>query len=272
MAYSYLSKSRLLLAKIALELLKALPPKDFLPQGSFLILNPASIEKLRDEKEEESRSRDYENAAVDECLKKQTEEWDDTVAKLKMRIEDFVDPKGSKWLLDKDILKESLKNSNICILENRKEMMLNDRHSTRVSVLDFITNAIRRAGPSERETRANSTEYRLYRTYMQSLLKNLCPKSIYKNNLLLTGRTLSPGPNRKSKKYKKSRKERYRKSKKKEKRKTRPKHYATSDYDYGDEDMDEEHSRRCRRRQLAMAGGSEEVSHRSFHPFLFPSN
>ncbi len=285
MAYSYPSKSGLYeqlarqkrIAKVAPELLKALPPKDFLPQGSFLILNPASVEKLREEEEEEETrsSRDYEDAAVDECLEKQTAEWDDTVAELETRIEDFVDPKGGKWLLAKNLLKEILRNSNICILENRKEMMLNDRQSTRVSVLDFVTNAIRRAGPSERETRANSAEYRLYRTYVQSLLKNLCPKSIFKNNLLLSGRTLSPeGSNRKSKKYKKSQKERHRKkSKKKEKRKTRPKYYATSDlYGLGDGDAEEEHSRRRHRRRLAMGGGSEEVSQRSFNPFLFPSN
>jgi len=283
MAYSYPSKSGLYeqlarqkrIAKVAPELLKALPQKDFLPQGSFLILDPASVEKLREEEEEkeESRNRDYEDATVEDCVEKQTAEWDETVAELETRIEDFIDPKGGKWLLAKNLLKEILRNSNICILENRKEMMLNDIYSTRVSILDFITNAIRRAGPSERETRANSAEYRLYRTYVQALLKNLCPKSIFKNNLLLMGRTLSPGSDRKSKKYKKSHKEKYRKRKKKEKRKTRPKYYATSDYDACDnEDMDEEHSRRCRRRKHATEAGPEEVPRKSFRPFLFPSN
>ncbi len=184
MAYSYPSKSGLYeqlarqkrIAKVAPELLKALPQKDFLPQGSFLILDPASVEKLREEEEEkeENRNRDYEDATVEDCVEKQTAEWDETVAELETRIEDFIDPKGGKWLLAKNLLKEILRNSNICILENRKEMMLNDIYSTRVSILDFITNAIRRAGPSERETRANSAEYRLYRTYVQALLKNLC--------------------------------------------------------------------------------------------------
>ena len=277
MAYSYPSRSALYdklarekrIARVTPTLLEALPPKEFMPRGSFLILNPSNVQELRDAGETacaavtEDTAREENGSDVDDCLEKQTAEWDEAVAELETRIEDFVDPKGGKWLSAKNLLKEILRNANICILENRKEMMLEYRDSTRVSVLDFITNAIRRAGPSEEETRGNSSEYRLYRLYVESLLRNLCPRSLFKNKMMLSGRASSPASlRRKSKKSKKSHRH-CRKSKSRKRRKSR---YSSSSSDYdGDDESDEEELRRSRRSSSRRDGASGVTG----NPYLY---
>jgi hypothetical protein len=263
MAYSYPSRSGLYeklarekrITRVSRTLLEALPSKEYLPQGSFLILNPSNVQELKDkearEKEEEEDGVPvHEGESEGDCLRKQSEEWDQAVSELESRIEDFVDPKGGKWLLAKNLLKEILRNSNICIMENRKEMMLLEKESTRVSVLDFITNAIRRAGPTEKETRGNSSEYRLYRLYVESLLNNLCPKILFKNKLFLSGRASSPSVRhwRKSKKSKKSKSHSRRRSGSR-KRRTRD---SSSDYD-GDNESSDEYEKRRRRSARSLA-------------------
>jgi hypothetical protein len=106
MAYSYPSRSGLYeklarekrIARLAPKLLEALPDKDHLPPGSFVILNPSNVQQLR---EEAAAFRDNggdnedggESEGSEDCLNKQTEEWNDAVAELEMRIEYFVDPK-----------------------------------------------------------------------------------------------------------------------------------------------------------------------------------
>jgi len=277
MAYSYPSRSGLYeklarekrIARVTSTLLEALPPKEYLPRGSFLILNPSNVQELRDAAAEETvagsvaeeMGRDG-DASDEDCLEKQTAEWEDAVAELETRIEDFVDPKGGKWLLAKNLLKEILRNSNICILENRKEMMLHNRESTRVSVLDFVTNAIRRSGPNERETRGNTAEFRLYRTYVESLLRNLCPRSLFKNKLLLLGgRTSSPISNWRRRKKKESKKSHRHGGKIKSRKRKRD----YEDYDGDNDESDDEGLRRSHRSSVRRDGASGA----SGNPFLY---
>ena len=277
MAYSYPSRSGLYeklarqkrIAKVTSALLEALPSKEYLPQGSFLILNPSNVQELRDyaaaeetviDAVPEEKGKGHDDGSDNDCLEKQTAEWEDTVAELETRIEDFVDPKGGKWLLAKNLLKEILRNSNICILENKKEMMLQSRDNTRVSVLDFVTNAIRRAGPSEQETRGNSTEYRLYRIYVEALLRNLCPRSLFKNKMLLSGRASSPiSRQRKNKKSKKNHRHG-------EKSKSRKRKRVYEDYDGDDDESDEEQLKRSRRSSARRNGADSSVNG---NPFLY---
>ena len=277
MAYSYPSRSGLYeklarekrIGRVSTTLLEALPPKEYLPRGSFLILNPLNVQELRDAAEEtdaapvtEETARDG-DASEEDCLQKQTAEWEDAVAELETRIEDFVDPKGGKWLLAKNLLKEILRNSNICILDNRKEMMIENRDSTRVSVLDFVTNAIRRCGPNEHETRGNSAEFRLYRIYVESLLRNLCPRSLFKNKMLLSGgRASSPLPPSRRRKNKESKK-RHRHGGKMKRSKKRKRDYE--DYDGDDDESDDEQLRRSRRSSVRRDGFSGV----SGNPFLY---
>ncbi len=270
MAYSYPSRSGLYeklarekrIARLAPKLLEALPAKDHLPPGSFVILNPSNVQQLRDEaaafRDNGGDNEDGgESEGSEDCLKKQTEEWNDAVAELEMRIEDFVDPKGGKWLLAKNLLKEILRNSNICILDNRKEMMLENNERTRVSILDFVTNCIRRAGPNEDESHGDSREYEIYRLYVRSLLRNLCPKSLFKNKILLE-------PPRKfsifGERTRRPKKHKHKKTRGSRKRKRRD---ASPDY-RGDDDSDD--GRRTTRRSK-RGGVSAEGN-----PYLYSAN
>ena len=274
MAYSYPSRSALYeklarerrITRVSPKLLEALPAKEYLPQGSFLILNPANVENLRNEEAAScsGASRDDQNnGEAEDCLKKQTEEWNDAVAELELRIEDFVDPKGGKWLLAKNLLKEILRNSEICIVDNRKEMMLDNDDRTRVSVLDFITNCIRRAGPREDETHGDSAEYDTYKLYVRSLVRNLCPKSLFKNKLLLSARASSS-------RRKKSKRSKERASRKRDgsgrNRKKRKRKRSLSAYrgDSSGSDYEEEGRRQSKR---SRATGDD-----TGNPFLFASD
>jgi len=197
---------------------------------------------------------------------------------LEMRIEDFVDPKGGKWMLGKNLLKEILRNSNICILENRKEMMLEAVESSRVSILDFITNVIRRAGPTEEETRSNSREFQLYRMYVDSLVRNLCPRILFKNKLLLTGG--GKGRQQQMKKSERNlvgrRHSRKRKkssgsgSSRRQKRRTGRSRDSSSDY-YGDDESDEGDGGNGRRKSKRNTSrGSANAA--TGNPYLYSSS
>ena len=264
MAYSYPSKAGLYeklakekrIARVTPRLLEALPPKEFLPQGSFVILTPSSVQELRHEDDRRRGDGDREGndeaEEEEDCLKKQTEEWNDAVQELEMRIEDFVDPKGGKWLLAKNLLKEILRNSGICILDNRKEMMLENSARTRTSILDFIVNCIRRAGPTESETRGTSKEYGIYRLYVDSLLQNLCPKTLFKNKILLESvGFFSPRKHKKRSGGSSKRESRSRKRKRRD---------SSSDY-YGDNESD------GRRRSVRRRVGPSEFPHPHYSQF-----
>ena len=116
----------------------------------------------------------------DKCMER--DQWDAVVLDLETQIEDFISHRY--WLNAKSLLKEILRNSNICIMEDGRRMrMLVKPHSV-VGITDFITAAVRKDGPGE-ILKSNTDEYCTYRLFARCMLDKHCPKSVFKNRLLL---------------------------------------------------------------------------------------
>ncbi len=281
MAYSYPSKSQLY-ARLARErhvvcvtprLLDALPKPEYLLEGSFVILlSSTDVKELRDaaavatdSQGDATKSANGSNGQHEECIEEKNE-WNEAVAELERRLEDYVVP--GKWHTAKNLLKEILQNTDICILQNKKEMMLESRESTRVSILDFVMNAIRREGPNELKLRGDSREYRLYRLYSSSLLSHLCPKSLFKNKMFLL-RTAEGSSPRRGEMKKKSRNKVGRRPQRSPLRSNfgaEKRHYAEDEYE-GDSSLDGGKRRSRRRGAYAVGNGDSGGS-----PFLFSSH
>jgi hypothetical protein len=104
------------------------------------------------------------------------------VLDLETQIEDFISHRY--WLAAKSLLKEILRNDQICILTDGRQMRIKNKPMAKVGITDFITVAIRKDGPSE-YLRVDTEEYRNYRLFARCMLDKHCPKSIFKNRLLI---------------------------------------------------------------------------------------
>ena len=158
-------------------------------EGSFVILNNASVAtwKKNDVKEEA--------AAAADCLPLRTEEavWNQTILDIEQRIENYLP--SVKWLLGKNLLREILTNPDVCILKDKKHMIIYDNYKLKVSILDFILEATKKNFPtaiaakplhySQKRHTHLSGEYQLYRIYVKSLISHSAPKMLFKNKLLL---------------------------------------------------------------------------------------
>ena len=184
---SRLTRQGLLAAK------KKMPKAADMVQGSFLVLNPECVEKIRS-MEMPSEEDNVEKDDIPACLDKEL--WNQTVLNLEADIENFVPSK--KWMRAKNLLSEILRNPDICILEDQRRMRLKSQGAV-VSVLDFILTASRREGPNERHS--NAPEYKVYRQFVNSLLERHAPRMLFANKLVLPHTTFKGGRPRKQQRF-----------------------------------------------------------------------
>ena len=175
----------------SIDSLTGSPSQDFpvnLIQGSFVILNTASVATWKKTDEDCLSAANNSSTAKEEIL------WNQTIADIETRIENYLP--SVKWLLGKNLLREILTNPDVCILKDKKHMIIYDNHKFKVSILDFILEATKKSFP----TAANATysfhkkrhhgggvghEYQLYRIYVKSLIAHSAPRILFKNKLLL---------------------------------------------------------------------------------------
>ena len=174
--YSNITNNTRVLSLTTTTNVSKLPSDEEIVEGSFVLLDKSNIGELRDRKGEE----ESEPANHDECLAR--DQWDAVVCDLETQIEDFIP--NRYWLTAKSLLKEILRNDCICILEDGRRMKIVSKPNVVVGITDFITVAIRRDGPGE-ILRSNTEEYRIYRMFVKCMLEKHCPKSVFKNKVLL---------------------------------------------------------------------------------------
>ena len=160
-------------------------PKNLI-EGSFLLLNAEGMSRLKaaGEKKKESSSLAAPDTASsgDTCLDLE-KEWNSTVAEMELKIENYIP--SNRWLTSKNLLREILSNPEICVLPDRKQIMLKNNVQVKVPLLDFIQEATRKEFPSEHfHQKRNSKEFQMYRMFVKLLLDSFAPKLLFKNKLL----------------------------------------------------------------------------------------
>lgn len=98
-------------------------------------------------------------------------------------IEETIDQyfKSNKLAKAKLLAKEILTHPDFCVSQCGKHLMLKKKPKTRVSLLDFLSTAIRHAGPAE----GLKPEYATYTLFTSMLLARGTPQSLFVNKLLL---------------------------------------------------------------------------------------
>ena len=111
------------------------------------------------------------------------QQWNATVAEMESKMENYIPT--NRWLISKNLLREILSNPEICVLSDRKQIMLKNNHKVKIPLLDFIQEATRREFPSEHfHQKTNSKEFQMYRVFVKLLLDSFAPKLLFKNKLL----------------------------------------------------------------------------------------
>ena len=155
-----------------------LPLPTNLIDGSFVLLNAEGLLKLKTDLKNKKEVSQSEATCLD--MEKQ---WNSTVAEMELKIENYIPT--NRWLTAKNLLREILSNSEICVLSDRKQIMLKSNHKIKISLLDFIQEATRREFPSEHfHQKSNSKEFQKYRIFVKLLLDSFAPKLLFKNKLL----------------------------------------------------------------------------------------
>jgi hypothetical protein len=156
-------------------------PKNLI-DGSFVLLNADGISALR---KSAAAAAAEDNPEADDnavCLDME-QKWNDTVAEMEQKIENYIPT--NRWLVAKNLLREILSNPEICVLSDRKQIMLKNNHKVKIALLDFIQEATRREFPSEHfHQKTNSKEFQKYRIFVKLLLDSFAPKLLFKNKLL----------------------------------------------------------------------------------------
>lgn len=153
---------------------------DNLSPESYLMINAKSFLNIK----ELQQNQVDEKTAKDKCAKNTSEEnWLFAVNELESDIEDSFP--AAKIFKAKALARELLKNSSLCLGVNGRTMHFINKPKWTFSILDFISIAIRMAGPTEMD-KLNSPNYKLYRAVTKSLLSKDCPTHFIKNKILLT--------------------------------------------------------------------------------------
>ena len=156
-------------------------------EGAFVVLSAKSVGGWRES--EASASVSTPLPIFETCLPlSEEDQWNKTTNAIESRIENYLPP--VKWLAAKNLLREILSNPDICILQDRKNMLIYNNHKLKVSILDFILEATKKNFPVSKDkhrgaVRNLSADFQVYRTYVKSLLSHSCPRMIFKNKLLL---------------------------------------------------------------------------------------
>ena len=157
--------------------LDRLPLPKNLIDGSFVLLNADGLLKLKSDSKIKTETPESET-----CLDME-QKWNSTVAEMELKIENYIPT--NRWLTAKNLLREILSNPEICVLSDRKQIMLKNNHKIKISLLDFIQEATRREFPSEHfHQKSNSKEFQMYRMFVKLLLDSFAPKLLFKNKLL----------------------------------------------------------------------------------------
>lgn len=145
-------------------------PIDDVPPGTFVAV-PAQVIV---QKKLEATSREA-------CSEETT--WNKTMRDIEDNIEGYF--KSHKHRQCKNLAKEILQHPKMCVTVDGRFFHLKDRPRTKVSMIDFIALATRRAAPMEV---ARKPFWANYSVLVDELLKNDAPLELFTNKLLLPKR------------------------------------------------------------------------------------
>jgi hypothetical protein len=109
--------------------------------------------------------------------------WNKTMREIEDNIEGYF--KSHKHRQCKNLAKEILQHPKMCVTTDGRFFHLKDRPRTKVSMIDFIALATRRAAPMEVSRKSFWSNYSLL---VDELLKNNAPLELFTNRLLLPKR------------------------------------------------------------------------------------
>jgi hypothetical protein len=183
-------------------------------RGSFLILRPELVASVKTKKTEDQivkrsasaskrkrkredgneggsnngdSSEDEDNDDDDACcIDKDEAVWNKTVLQMESDVENFLPAK--QWRSCKSLLYEILHNPAICLLNDGRRIKLHDRPVV-VILVDYLSAATRRDAPTERKSKANTPEFKGFRHVTAALLSYFAPKTLFKNRLVLPGKS-----------------------------------------------------------------------------------
>jgi len=170
--------------------------------GSFLILRPELVAAVkRKKKKGKTKSSKTtggggtyaadgsgDEAGDDEaCIDKDEQVWNRTVLQMESDVENFLPSK--QWRCCKSLLYEILHNPAICLVKGGRRVKLHDRPGVVASLIDYLSAATRRDAPTERKTKAQTPEFKAFRHITAALLAHHAPKTLFKNRLVLPGKS-----------------------------------------------------------------------------------
>jgi len=161
---------------------KLLPPAASMVPGSFLLLSSENVRSIQESADAEASAAaaDADDDANGECLAKSL--WNETTLGLETDLNALV---RTRQVKDANLLlKELLLNDDVCILEDGRRMRLHSRPHVVAPILDFVATCSRREGPTERDSKSGTEEYRVFSAFVASLLSKNCPKMLLKNQSL----------------------------------------------------------------------------------------
>lgn len=147
-------------------------PIDDVPPGTFVAV-PAQVIV---QKKAETKSTEV---CSDETM------WNKTMRDIEDNIEGYF--KSHKHRQCKNLAKEILQHPKMCVTIDGRFFHLKDRPRTKVSMIDFIALATRRAAPMEVTRKPFWSNYSVH---VDELLKNDAPLELFTNKLLLPKRFL----------------------------------------------------------------------------------
>ena len=115
-------------------------------------------------------------------------QWNEIVTRMEENIEHYL--KASKWFAAKNLLREILSRPEFCITQDGRYFHLKQSPRGKISLLDYLLLATRRAGPMEKVL---SPEWKSSAQMTKFLLDRGAPRSLFTNKLLLpeSGTSLS---------------------------------------------------------------------------------
>lgn len=158
---------------------------------SYLMINAKSVKNLTEQQQQQQHNQRHNSLDQAKCAENSGEEqWLLAVTELEADIEDSFP--AAKIFKAKALARELLKNSSLCLGVNGRTMHFPGKPSKwTFSILDYISTAVRMAGPKEID-KIDNPQYKLYRAVTKSLLNKDCPSHFIKNKILLASSLSQP--------------------------------------------------------------------------------
>ena len=137
-----------------------------LPEGSYILVPSSQVTR---------KKKGAVAGAEDDC----EAHWNELMDVIHDNLENNFT--GKKLILAKNLVREMLSTKQFCISASGKRIMIKDSPKHKVSLIDFVTNVLRRSAPSE----TLDEKLLAYIPFVKILLQNDAPTHYFKNKLLL---------------------------------------------------------------------------------------